>query len=623
VRRLVSRLLLLGLLVVGIVALARGCDGDEPGVAVTDLEEGRLRHRAFDVERPVRVAVAAAGSFEDPVAAGEAADTTLAATGWIVRRADGAVVWRLDPRRARRSRGTLAEAADTLALEPGVYDAYFAAYGDPDVRTAPPPRSFGARLRRLVSNDGRAWLADAGRWRLAVSAVDPAERDALRERYDDDRAALPEGYGALWASGPVGNRERRTWLFEVSGASPARLRVRASAEAAGRRMADRAFIERMGGAEPDTVWAMSARGSAWAGGARRNRRADTTLALAPGLYRATFATNDRHGWHDWAATPPFVPAAWGLALDPADADAAGRMAALDPWERLPRLASFACVGPDADLRRTFALPDTTDVLVHAEGEAIGSTVYDGARLLRRHASGESEEVWVMDANDTRPAGGGDKNRMAEAALTLPPGTYTLAYFSDSSHDCGSFNTEPPDAPDRWGATLFVLDPGFDLDRVTFEGPPPGDPGPERLRDAASARGIEAAAVNQVGAGGPVLARLTGLGNDVDRTADFTLDADAAVRVYAVGELVPSARLDYGWITDASGAVVWEMTRANTAPAGGSMKNRRFDGRLDLPAGTYTVHFRTDGAHAYGAFLQPPPDDPEAWGIRVERVEPEG
>src|SRR5690606_13118196 len=152
-------------------------------------------------------------------------------------------------------------------------------------------------------------------------------------------------------------------------------------------------------------------------------------------------------------------------------------------------------------------------------------------------------------------------------------------------------------PDRWGATLFALDPAFDLSRVTRPDRPTGG-----------------APVGD----GEVLARLTRLGNGDDREASFTLDAPAELRVYAVGEIVPSEAYDYGWIEDEVGHRVWEMTRANTRWAGGSQKNRLFDGTVALGPGRYLVRYETDGSHAYGSWDQPPPNDPEAWGITVWR-----
>ena len=37
----------------------------------------------------------------------------------------------------------------------------------------------------------------------------------------------------------------------------------------------------------------------------------------------------------------------------------------------------------------------------------------------------------------------------QATLTLEPGTYTLAYFSDGSHDCEGFNAPIPPSGYAW------------------------------------------------------------------------------------------------------------------------------------------------------------------------------
>jgi hypothetical protein len=301
-------------------------------------------------------------------------------------------------------------------------------------------------------------------------------------------------------------------------------------------------------------------------------------------------------------------------MDAADGASADAVSALNPWSSLPRLASFSCMGPSADRRLTFTIRDTLDVLLYAVGEVTGSTVHDGARLLHRAAGGDPSPIWEMTASDTRPAGGAEKNRSAETTLSLAPGSYTLAYYSDDSHDCTDFNADPPDFPARWGATLFVLDPDFDLRRVTID--------QDRTAGAAGEAAAIAAATDtsSAGATGGALVRLDRLGNNRVIDAPLELPEGGVIRIYAVGEIVPSSRFDYGWISSADGEVVWEMTRSNTHPAGGAQKNRAFDGRVRLPAGSYTVHFRTDAHHAYGAFEQAPPDDPEGWGIRVERGE---
>jgi hypothetical protein len=77
--------------------------------------------------------------------------------------------------------------------------------------------------------------------------------------------------------------------------------------------------------------------------------------------------------------------------------------------------------------------------------------------------------------------------------------------------------------------------------------------------------------------------------------------------------------DYGWIEDADGRTVWKMKYDETEPAGGSEKNRVFDGVITLPAGNYVLHFRSDGSHSYHDWNADPPYDPESWGISVYRM----
>src|SRR5690606_37695690 len=243
----------------------------------------------------------------------------------------------------------------------------------------------------------------------------------------------------------VRNRASAEHLFEVT--APARVRVRSAGEVAGGAVRDGGAILPMTG--QDTIWAMTTR-AGWAGGAGRNRHVDTTLTLQPGLYRARYTSDDDHAYRAWRGNPPYVPEAWGLMLLAADSASAGRVIALDPWQRLPRIASFTCVATSALREDTFTLSDTTDVLLLAMGEIVGSTAYDYAILLRE-ASGMRTEVWTMGRDNTEPAGGASKNRRAEVALQLAPGTYTLSYRTDDSHDCSDFNADPPPDPEHWGA----------------------------------------------------------------------------------------------------------------------------------------------------------------------------
>lgn len=595
-RSIVSRVLLVALVGVAVAAAIRLGSGSGDGlVAFDDIGPRSLHHAAIALEAPGRLAVDAAGSYEEQTSA--ASDTTMAAYGWIVRRDDGAVVWRMRP--PRPSRGTLVSVRDTLALDAGVYDVYFTSYGDPLVRD-PGPRdgSLGERIRAALSRGGRAWHGDASRWRLRLSEPPGAPSVATTDvdPRDPAEAAAPGDSSRIWIARGVSDRQRRERLFRVT--APVEVRVRATTEVTDGAVRDVPTIARLGAA--DTLWTFQPEGAAWAGGALKNRQRTDVVALDPGLYRVAFETDRSHAYDDWEANPPDVPWSWGMDLtavgDP------NAVVAIDPDAiDLPRLAGFDCVGSDVERERLFALAAPTDVLVVAAGEIIRGSRYDYGGLDRLDGD-DWDEVWEMSQGNTEAAGGDRKNRRGVVALSLEPATYRLRYETDDSHDCGDgYNSTPPDG-DLWGAVVYALDPDIDMGTVSY----PDERAAEAARPPSPFR-----------AGGRApLVRIDSVGNSEERVASLVLTQPTDLRVVAVGELAPDARYDYAEILDADGGVVWEMTWANTEPAGGSSLNRRFDGGLRLPAGAYTVRYQTDNRHAFGSLEPDAPDDPTFWGVHV-------
>ncbi len=589
----VSRLLLVLVALAGVAAAVRltSAHDDRHGFVDfgDDWDVDRLRWEAFRLERPAAVTVDAVGSFDT--------DTSLAARGWIVRRADRAVVWEMTPSAARRERGSLAAVTDTLRLGAGTYDAYFSTFGDPDRETLE-GGSLGERLGALLRFGAEPWHSDRDEWRLRLH-VDPDAAERLdRERIED---AAPAGPGLVWAAGPAEDSEVRAQFFEVE--RPVVLRLYANGEIEPGEVHDTGWIEDVRTGR--RAWTMTRANTAPGGGADRNRRFEGTLKLAPGLYRAAFETDSRHAFRDWRRPPPLDPAGWGLFAFAEPAADASALTGIDPFDRFPAVAAIERVGNDRVEAAAFTLTDSLRVWLHAEGERLHRTWYDRAWLTR-----DGETVWEMDRDGGLPAGGDGKNRLVETALALGPGAYTLHYETDDSHAYDDWNEDPPDHPERWGVTLFALSPGFEPVAVTRTGevnaatmfngdvPPP----PDALGDDVAALPL----------------RLAPVGNDYELARAFRLSEETPLAVYALGEIIRDDRYDYGWITDADGAIVWEMTRENTEPAGGADKNRRFKGTVTLPAGAYTLRYKTDGSHAYGDFGSPP-NDPRAWGIAVERA----
>lgn len=608
-RTIVSRILLAALVVVTLVAIVRLSGGASHGgdaVHFDGLDPQDLEHSTVEVTGPgARVAVEVVGSFEG---AGPDADSALAALGWLVRRDDGAVVWRPHPG-SRPERGTVYTVRDTLVLAPGLYDAYFAAYGDPLIRSAAPASDgLGDRLRAALSRGGQAWVGEADRWRFVVRGVTEADRRAVRRvRGDRDNVADARHAGALWESGPVRNRATATALLRVT--TPARVRVRSTTEIAGGVVADSATVVDL--ATGQTAWSVDAGRTVWAGGSVKNRAADETVTLAPGLYRVQFRADRSHAYGGWSANPPFAPWAWGLRLDLLDGEAS--LIDMDAPD-LPRLVGVDCAGTDQSLDATFDLTAPLTVLVVAAGEIESDDSRWDYATLERSAGGTTTTIWEMTRAASEPAGGANRNRRETAVRALAPGRYTLHVQTDGSHDCvDGFGGSEPDRP-LWGAVLYAASPDYDPATVRLLTPDAKAPRSLREREEPADSSDADADPNR-----DMLVRMDRLGPDLDESATFTLDRAAVVRIVALGELLPSGPLDWGWIVDDDGDTVWEMTRGNTEPAGGASKNRRADERLALDAGTYAVHFRTNGRHDRTGFDGSPPSGRNDWGIRVERV----
>ncbi|HEX8299871.1 MAG TPA: hypothetical protein VF594_11985, partial [Rubricoccaceae bacterium] len=471
-----------------------------------------------------------------------------------------------------------------------------------------------------------AWQGESGRWHLRAVGATPADR-ALAEPLDDAPEPTDDAE-TVWAAQNLGSGRRESALIRVS--QPVTVRVEAVLEAAGGVVADSAALVRIG-TPADTVWAFRAAGTTPAGGSVINRRADARVRLTPGLYRATVHTDGRHAADSWTANPPWAPWTWGVRISRAGAPASA-VALVDVeaaaaevragTSRLPVLAEARCVGTGQTVDVGFVLSARADVLVVAQGELDSGDAYDFATLLRVVEGGGTEPVWTMDRSESEHAGGLDRNRRSATTLLLAPGAYTLRYRTDTSHDCGD-SYSSGDAPDDarfWGASVVALDPGFDAATVQRLAPTTTDDSDEGDEDEGGTdEGPNSRPTVEATPSEEILA-FERVGNDARLERAFTLDAASRIRIVAAGELLPSEALDTGWIENAQGERVWELTRANSVPAGGQPKNRRFDGILTLAPGRYTAHYVTDDRHAYGAFDGPAPDDDAEWGLRVERLD---
>lgn len=575
VRVQVSLLVVVVLLVLW--RLAAGPPAPDGLVVFTDLDAGHFRHAAFEVKQPTEFAIEAVGSAED---------AGLAAYGWILRRDDRSVAWHQEGAPAERMRGTLVRTRDTLLLDPGIYDAYFAGYGG----------EFDASLRRT------RWYDDADGWRLVVR---PTADDAPVAALSGTEAARPGAWpGAVWASGPMRNAQHATYLFELD--APTTAHLYALGELGGEPH-DVSWIE--DATTGERVWSFAEAATEPAGGLPRNRRFTGTVELTPGTYRAVAETDRRHAYGSWRGNPPFDPYGWGIAMTFDDPSV---VRPFDPWTAREPLVSFTRVPDDTERMQRFEVRRPLHVVVYSLGEVTGpGDEYDYAELLRE-APQRRETVWQMSWEGSSHAGGAEKNRVEVAFLRLDPGVYTFRYQTDGSHAFGDWNSRAPDYEERWGAALFPVEPTLDeeafrllLDptaatRAAAPQPPAPPPTPE--------------------VAGTEIVRWEQQGRNQQRKMLFRLEAPARLAISALGEIARYESYDYGWIEDAaSGERVWAMTWDNTEPAGGNARNRAFEGVVELPAGRYVAYFVTDNSHFYGDFGSDGPDRPERWGMTIRRL----
>jgi hypothetical protein len=243
---------------------------------------------------------------------------------------------------------------------------------------------------------------------------------------------------------------------------------------------------------------------------------------------------------------------------------------------------------NSSARKSFAITRPTAVEIYAIGELRRDGAFDYGWIMNADSR---EPVWTMTYDNSEPAGGASKNRMVHETLRLKPGRYVAYFASDDSHGPDDWNGVPPVDPEFWGMTL-------------------------RVNDAAARAAVRPFDYEPVPAG-ETLVSLIEIGDDANRSAGFTLRRPMDVRVYAIGEASGNDMVDYAWIVDAaSHKRIWTMRYDDTEHAGGAEKNRLFDKRMHLDAGSYLVYYKSDGSHSYDDWNASAPAEPKYWGVSV-------
>jgi len=500
------------------------------------------------------------------------------ANAWILDLTSRSVVWELSKAKTSRGVGDTLTFSGSTSLPAGAYQAFYSFY--PTAYVSDDDKDDKQEKRSLLD---RLWNGPNS----VIETLGVRIRASGSLLTDQDVARISE---SLTANAIVDFRATAPQQFQESGFSltePTQVDVYAIGEARQDGDFDSGWI-----VNTDTkqkVWALTWEDSDPAGGADKNRSAHFTKTLPSGHYAAFYGTDDSHDPSAWNASPPHDPDRWGLLIRVTDASARAGIKTF-AYEHVPAAATFVALtglGDSEDAARGFTLAKPMDVRVYALGEGRDGRMFDYGWIV----GPDHRRVWEMRYDDTVPAGGDAKNRLADRVVHLNAGDYTVYFVTDDSHSAKKWNSSAPPDGKRWGITLL------------------------------SANGTAPAAVTTHAeiADPSVVAQIVRVRDHERKQTTFTLAQDSRVRIYALGEADDDELADYGWLEDAkSHRKVWEMTYRETEPAGGADKNRRFDGSISLPAGDYIVHYVTDGSHAFGEWNADPPDDPIAWGITISR-----
>lgn len=249
------------------------------------------------------------------------------------------------------------------------------------------------------------------------------------------------------------------------------------------------------------------------------------------------------------------------------------------------IVAITRVGDSERIEKRFSLIQDTEFKIYGVGEGIKKQFYDFGYI---YDVSMNKKVWMFNRGNASKAGGGNKNVVQKANVTLPKGSYSVIYKSDDSHSFDEWNVKAPDDPQHWGIVVSLVNEDDRKNIVSF---------------------------NENDIVEPII-EITKVEEDAFISKGISLSKDIKVRILSVGEGYKDLA-DYSWIINAdTKETVWKMTSRNTEYAGGGKKNRIVDEVIKLDAGNYIVNYITDDSHNYDDWNDLPPLDEERWGITV-------
>lgn len=550
---------------------------------IQNLDPNELYTVGFELPEDVKVVVDAVGirppHWDD-----------LVAYAWILDTDTREPVWEMKRRGTDRVRGSrvLRKAEDEVSLAKGKYELYMWT-GIPYLSWS----GIGSKtLRDIFSglvgddDDEKDYEREVEHCYVALSSDDVEAGDVRQFEvtggFDD----------ALLRFNRVGNSQLIRQGIELTHSMSVRIYALIEYPKGDRAPADYAWIARAD--DREVVWKAERGNSARAGGNSKNRVVDEEVPLEAGRYLFCYGTDDSHAFDEFNVNPPYDPVNWGMTILPGSDFDRGAFKTFEAAKRGDQLLAHTRAEDSDFFEQPFRLAKGGDLHVYSIGEySYGDHEFVDYAWIVDTKSGDT--AWEMTARNTMGAGGAEKNRMFDGEVRLEGGDYVLYYVTDDSHSYEDWNSAAPFEPEAWGVQVFATDTIRPSDLKTLT---PSDVEP----------------------GGDALVRIVRVGDGERIRERFTLDREARIHIYALGEGVRGEMYDYPYIMDdETGHIVWEMKYEQTRHAGGAKKNRLFDGEIKLPSGKYEVIYTSDDSHSFEGWNDARPRDPMNWGVTVRRA----
>ena len=544
--------------------------GQDAELTVRETGWGKVDIKGFSLKADSKIKLSGNGESLNRRGTGEVA------YGWILNSDSREVVWNLLEDNDFKKSRKLFDFEKEIYLKKGDYEVYYTS-GDNNYNNG---YNFGDFLNDLFSLGNRRSGKRSGN-KLFMTVSGPSGIFAPNKGTEivDQKAK-----NAIVSIIRTGDDEHIKKGFSLSGET--KIRVYAIGEESGSNAADYAWITDV--KRNKRVWTMDTEWSGHAGGGEKNIFENKDIVLPAGSYMVHYLTDDSHSFEKWNVLPPRDPQFWGVTLWALSKEDFAKIKPFREEDIVKPVVDLTKVRDDENLSKGFSLPEPMELRIVCLGESGGRDLADYGWIINADTR---KTVWEMNYRDSEHAGGAGKNRMIDQVVRFDKGNYIAYYVTDGSHAYNNWNSSPPFDPDQWGIAIWT----------------------EKESDSKKVKSFNETEFKDDN----IIAQIVRVRDDERIKKTFSLDKDTQVRIYALGEGSGNDMADYGWIEKKeNGRIVWEMTYKATEHAGGSSKNRLFDGSIFLPKGNYILFYETDDSHSYRNWNDDPPRDPEMYGITI-------